>query len=496
MAQTTEAEIRRILADPQLTYPQRLVALAAAAENTPAPVALSEEAQWFVDRDIVFDMGEGNAPYRPRYVLPDYDKFMEQGSKFLMLEPPKDIWDAVSNLLILYRHVPSVIGGPVYIGHIDRLLEPFVKDEAEARHAIKIFLTNVDRTISDSFCHADIGPYDTKAGRIILELSAEMQRPVPNMSLIYNEQTPDDFACKAIETGLVTAKPSFVNDRMYRADWGRDYAIVSCYNALPIGGGGLTLGRLNLKKLADVTQSREQFLNELLPAAVAAQCEQMDKRDTFILEEGRFIENTFLSEEGLISKDKFVGMFGLVGLAECVNQVLHLEKPEERYGHGKEAEEFALLILDRIHEQVSAYRPKYGYFAMHGQVGISTDEGVTPNTRIPVGEEPALPEQLLFTAKTQKHFAAGIGELFPFEETARRNPKAVLDIIKGAFQADMRYFSFYSSDSDVVRVTGYLVKRSDILQYDAGNACLGNSTVLGSGASKGLHIFERSVRDV
>ena len=52
-----------------------------------------------------------------------------------MLEPPEDIWDAVSNLLILYRHVPSVIGGPVYIGHIDRLLEPFVRDEEEARHA-------------------------------------------------------------------------------------------------------------------------------------------------------------------------------------------------------------------------------------------------------------------------------------------------------------------------------------------------------------------------
>ena len=143
---------------------------------------------------------------------------------------------------------------------------------------------------------------------------------------------------------------------------------------------------------------------------------------------------------------------------------------------------------------MSAYKPRYGSFAMHGQVGISTDTGVTPNTRIPVGEEPALPEQLLFTARTQKHFAAGIGELFPFEETAKKNPGAVLDIIKGAFKEGMRYFSFYSSNSDVVRVTGYLVKRSDMEQYEAGEACLGNSTVLGSGASKGLHIFERSVR--
>lgn len=494
MTENMEARIKEIIADPKLTYPQRLIELAKAAENLSDPVPLSEDARWFVEKEVVFDMGEGNAPYRPRYVLPDYDLFMKQGSKFLMLEPPKDIWDAVSNLTILYHFVPSVIAGPVYIGHIDRLLEPFVKDEEEARHAIKLFLTHVDRVVSDSFCHADIGPYDTKAGRIILELSAEMQRPTPNMSMIYNEHTPDDFALKAIETGLVTAKPSFVNDAMYSADWGSNYAIVSCYNALPVGGGGLTLGRLNLKKLADLAKSKEEFLNDLLPRAVAAQCEQMDKRDSFIFEDGHFLEYTFLAEEGLIHKDRFVGMFGMVGLAECVNQVLNLTNPKERYGHGKEAEEFALDVLERIHAQVEAYQPKYGKFALHGQVGISTDWGVTPNTRVPVGEEPPLPQHLLFTAKTQKHFAAGIGELFPFEETTKKNPQAVLDIIRGAFGQGMRYFSFYSDTSDVVRITGYLVKRSDIEKYDAGERCVGNSTILGSGASKGLRIFEREVR--
>lgn len=496
MANDKVAMMKEIIADPKLTYPQRLIELAKAAENVPEPLPLSEDAQWFVEKEVVFDMGEGNAPYRPRYVLPDYEKFMKQGSKFLMLEPPKDIWDAVFALTILYRFVPSVIAGPVYIGHIDRLLEPFVKEEEEARHAIELFLTHVDRTVSDSFCHANIGPYDTKAGRIILELSAKMQRPTPNMSLIYNEHTPDAFALKAIETGLVTAKPSFVNDAMYTADWGSNYAIVSCYNALPVGGGGLTLGRLNLKKLADLAQSKEQFLDDLLPRAVAAQCEQMDRRDTFIMEDAHFLEHTFLAKEGLIEKERFVGMFGMVGLAECVNQVLHLTDPNERYGHGKEAEAFALDVLDRIHSQVEAFQPKYGKFALHGQVGISTDWGVTPNTRIPVGEEPSLPEQLLFTAKTQKHFAAGIGELFPFEETAKNNPRAVLDIIRGAFGQGMRYFSFYSDTTDVIRITGYLVKRSDIEKYDAGERCVGNSTILGSGASKGLRIFDRSVRDV
>lgn len=489
-------EIFGILREPKLTYPQRLAALAREAENASPPLALTEEAQWFCDRGVIFDMGEGNTPYRPRYVVPDYDKFMKAGSEFLKLEPPDNIWDAVNNLLILYRHVPSVIAGPVYIGHLDRLLEPFIQDEDEARHAIRILLTNVDRTIGDSFCHANIGPYDTRAGRIILELSAEMQRPVPNMSLIYNEETTDDFAIHAILTGLETAKPSFVNDAIYKNDWGPDYAVVSCYNVLPLGGGGLTLGRLNLKRLADIARDADHLLYQLLPAAVAAQCEQMDKRDSYIIEECRFFDHTFLTEEGLISPDKFVGMFGLIGLAECVNQTLRLKEPEERYGHSEEANWFGERILDLIHQQVTAYRPKYGSFVMHGQVGISTDYDVTPNTRIPVGEEPELPQHLIVTARMQKHFECGIGELFPFEETAKKNPQAVLDIIKGAFQIGMRYFSFYSSSSDVIRVTGYLVKRSDIDAYDSGKATLDASTELGSGATKGLHVFERKLRHV
>lgn len=486
--------LTEILTDAHLTYPQRMINLAKYAENSENGIHVSEETQWFIDREIVFDMGEGSSPYRPRYVVPDYDKFMRQGSAFLMLEPPKDIWEAVSNLLVIYHHIPSVVGTPVYIGHLDRLLEPFVTDEEEARKAIRMLLVHVDRTISDSFCHANLGPYDTKAGRIILELSAEMERPVPNMSLIYNANTPDDFALRAIGTGLVTSKPSFVNDDMYGKDWDR-YAVVSCYNALPLGGGGYTLGRLNLKKLAEASRGREDLLGNMLPRAVAAQCEQMDKRITYMVEDAKFFEHSFLNDEGLIERDRFVGMFGLVGLAECVNLSLDLTKKEERFGHGETANAFAEELLTRIHTQVKAYRPKYGGpYCLHGQVGISTDLGITPNVRVPVGEEPPLPRHLAVTARMQRYFDGGVGELFPFDDTAKRNPRAILDIIKGAFAQDMRYLSYYSSDADVIRVTGYMVKRSDIERYDSGKSVLGNSTVLGSGATKGLRVFERKVR--
>ena len=74
------------------------------------------------------------------------------------------------------------------------------------------------------------------------------------------------------------------------------------------------------------------------------------------------------------------------------------------------------------------------------------------------------------------------------------NPEYILDIIKGAFRKDLRYLSFYASDSDVIRVTGYLVKRSEMEKLDAGQAVLQDTTALGLGASKNGHILERKVR--
>ncbi|MCL2843219.1 MAG: YjjI family glycine radical enzyme [Oscillospiraceae bacterium] len=489
----TATDILAIIKDPGLTYHQRMLALAKAAENVPPVIGLSDEAEAFAAKGIIFDMGEGHAPYRPRYILPDFERFLKQGSEFLMLAPARDIREAVDNLLILYHHTPSVTGETVFIGHLDRLLEPFITDEVEARRAIRTLLTHIDRTVSDSFCHCNIGPHDTKAGRIILELSAEMQRPVPNLSLLYTDETPDEFALLAIQTGLTVSKPSFANHRMYAADWGQNYGIVSCYNALPVGGG-LTLGRLNLKALAMEASSPQQFLDELLPNAIAAQCEQMEKRCAFIVDECGFYEHSFLVQEGLLSPENFVGMFGMLGLAECVNLLLNPEKPEYRYGHGEAAALFAEQILGAMHTQVDGFESNYCKFYLHAQVGISSDVELSPGTRIPIGEEPDLPQHLRFTARTQKWFPSGTGDLFPFDETAKQNPQAVLDIIKGAFTMDTRYFSFYSADTDVIRVTGYLVKRSDFEAWRAGQAVLASSTPLGEGAADSLGILERKVR--
>ena len=66
--------------------------------------------------------------------------------------------------------------------------------------------------------------------------------------------------------------------------------------------------------------------------------------------------------------------------------------------------------------------------------------------------------------------------------------------MKGAFQKELRYLSFYSGDSDVIRVTGYLVKRSELEKLDSGQAVLQDTTALGLGAAKNGHILERKVR--
>lgn len=86
-------------------------------------------------------------------------------------------------------------------------------------------------------------------------------------------------------------------------------------------------------------------------------------------------------------------------------------------------------------------------------------------------------------SRFHKYFPSGTGDIFPIDLTVHKNPEYILDIIKGAFRKDLRYLSFYASDSDVIRVTGYLVKRSEMEKLDAGQAVLQDSTA-GLGAPR------------
>jgi YjjI family glycine radical enzyme len=499
-------ETRRAILDTAcnrlLTHEQKVTGLERLAESLIDVIDLPENYPELKAAGVICDLNESNCPPRPRYIVPDYAKLFEEGCRFLRLDPPRDLDEALNVLSVFIRHVPSVTNFPVFIGFLDRLLEPFALGESRdgARKKIGLFLRYVDRTITDSFCHADIGPGETLAGRLILECEREEPKSVPNLSFLYDpETTPEDFARLAAETAMGSAKPSFANHRMFLKELGEGYAVVSCYNGLLVGGGSYTLSRLRLGHLAATASGLDGFWPKLENAAETMMA-YMDRRIAFMVEKSGFFESNFLATEGFIRRDRFTGMFGLVGLAECVNTLMEKEGRKDRFGHSSAADDLGLRIMDTLDGLVKGHHNPYcaatgGNFLLHGQVGIETDAGESPATRIPIGEEPEeLSDHLTHCGFFHKYFPAGTGDIFVIEPTARRNPDYILDMVKGGFAKGGRYFSIHSGDSDVIRVTGYLVKRSEMDKLKAGRNVLQNTTALGLGAAINAHVLERKRR--
>lgn len=491
-----------------LTYQQKLYSLANAAERMFSPVELlgyTDEEWEYVENQMICDLNEGYALYRPRYILPDYSVYVKNGCKFLELDAPKDLDECLDGLLILYSHVPSITSFPVFIGHLDRLLEPFITDDEEADYVkIKRFLNHVDKTITDSFCHADIGPYDTRAGRLILRAVIELENPTPNMTIKYDlNKTNDDFAKLAAESCLRASKPSFANDTYYTEDLG-DYGVASCYNALPLAGGAYTLSRLRLGTIAKSANSTRDMVESLIPKVSKLMLSTMDKRHAYIVEKSNFFETSFLAKEGFIKKENFTGMFAIVGLADAVNHLLKIEKTDETFGKSTRGDEIAHQILEAIDAEIQSHEGKYSQrtnnrYLFHAQVGASIheeDKNNTPAHRIRVGEEPELPEHLIQSAPFHKYFPSGTGDLFAFDQTSLDHLDAVLDIIKGSFKSGYRYITTYLQNSDLIRVTGYLVKRSEVEKARCDQAVLRDTTWFGSGTDENAKVFTRSTRNV
>lgn len=483
------SRVESIIKDKSLTFEQMVVALAREAENNVKVLNIDEKTEELRKAGIICDLFEGNAPYRPRYITPNYEKFIDEGSIFLGLERPTDIWEAVNNLLIFYKHVPSITTMPVYIGNLDSLLDPFIKSEHEAKKAIKFFLKHIDRTITDSFCHGNIGPKATRAGRIILEIERELENAVPNLTLKYSEETDKDFAIDVIKTALKTAKPSFANDKMFRDDFKGDYAIASCYNGLPIGGGAYTLVRMNLKKLAGSSEDINDFFENKFPEAMKAMARYINERIRYLVEETAFFESNFLIKEGFIEKDRFTAMFGIVGLAEAVEYLMDKEGIEGVFGQTLDFDELGEKIIRVMSEFIYNYESPYCKITgerllMHAQVGISDDNGVSPSCRIQIGKEQELWSHLKHAGRFHKYFPSGIGDIFPFEENVMNNPEYILNIIDCSFKVGLRYFSLYTSTADIIRITGYLVEKSDIEKLHGDETVTQDTVAIGMGAVK------------
>lgn len=491
----------KTLTSTMLTHEQKLFSLAKAAENAFDVLDIPPRTQEFFADGSINDLFEGAAPYRPRYIMPDYDLFIRQGSEFLRIEPPRDFDELLNSLMILYRHVPSITNFPVYLGNLDLMLNPFIEglEDDEVIKKLKLFFTYLDRTITDSFCHANIGPKPTRAGRLILEAEKTLQNAVPNFTIKYDPNiTPDDFMEQAIECSLMCSNPAICNHQANLEPYGEEYGISSCYNILPVRGGAYTLTRVTLTKLAKRAESVEHFLNELLPECVLAVGAYMNERISFMVEKSGFFQSNFLVHEGLINKDRFVGMLGVTGLAEGVNYLLR-----DRgliYGTDLEANDLAEQILKKIQEVnetiEAGYSPLTGNrFVLHAQVGLESDHGVTSGVRIPVGQEPEeFIEHLMHSGRYHKYFPAGVGDIFPIDTDVRQDPSSLLDVVKGAIKSGVHYLSFYAADTDLVRITGYLVKRSEMEKFNNHEVVLQNTTHLGAPSYEDNHLAERRVR--
>ncbi len=126
-----QTKIKNIITDATLSAKQKTLFLSLEAEAIVDYMPISADVLAAKDAGIFCDMFEGNAPFKPRYVLPDYAKFLQQGSEYLELEPATNLDEAINLLTIIYHHVPSVTNIPVYLGQLDEILLPFVADVSE-----------------------------------------------------------------------------------------------------------------------------------------------------------------------------------------------------------------------------------------------------------------------------------------------------------------------------------------------------------------------------
>ena len=98
-------------------------------------------------------------------------------------------------------------------------------------------------------------------------------------------------------------------------------------------------------------------------------------------------------------------------------------------------------------------------------------------------------------APHHKHFTAGVSDIFHIDDTVQRNPDAMVDMIRGAFNTGMLDFTFNVDSNDFLRITGYLVRKSELAAYAEGNE-RHSSTLFAAGSVENSHVTERAIKRV
>ena len=254
---------------------------------------------------------------------------------------------------------------PVYLGCLDQILLPYVGklSEEDLYQRLRHFWIMLDRNLPDAFMHANIGPTDNVICRIILRVDRELKQVAPNLTFIYDEKiTPESLLSVAIENICETAKPHIANNEMIKKDFDdKGYGVVSCYNSLPVAGGGSTLSRINLKEVALRSKNIDDFLQNTLPHYCQLQLNLIKARSAFLFEKSNFFTHSFLVKEGIIDADRFAPMFGIYAMAEAVNILQEKSNLAGRYGKDEDANDLASTISQQLAGFVDSHEIKYAW---------------------------------------------------------------------------------------------------------------------------------------
>jgi hypothetical protein len=190
-------------------------------------------------------------------------------------------------------------------------------------------------------------------------------------------------------------------------------------------------------------------------------------------------------------------MAGIFGLYECVEILSNGKK----MGVDTYADTLSKQILNACSDIIQHSKGEYckgfdGKIGLHAQSGIQSDIDVTAGVRFRSGNEPSIISQIKIQSELQQYFNTGVSDIYTFDKTAKQNVAGLRKIISGALKNNMKILTINCSDSELVRISGYLVKKSDIDEYKKGNAILESTVSLGSLSIDNCNILDRKVRSL
>ena len=239
-------------------------------------------------------------------------------------------------------------------------------------------------------------------------------------------------------------------------------------------------------------------MDNYLPKSVDIMLSILMKRHDYIMNT-IFWEVDYLVRESFIKKENFLPMFGLIGLGSAVNHLMNLEGKDLKMGHDDEANELGDKIMAYMDKRVEEYNSKHKTnIQLHAQVGANLqeiDNGLSLATRVPIGTEPELFDHLKHIGQYQTYCKAGCGEHFSFDPIWEKRTDKLAGILESAFKLPgTRYIGVYGQESDFVRVTGYLVRRSEIEKLRNGEAVLRDTDAMGQGTDDSAQALTRKKR--